>query len=43
MRHAVWPILLSVSVAFACGAPLFLMLRERHLQQAGDSSPGASG
>lgn len=43
MRHAVWPILLSVSVAFACGAPLFLMLRERHLQKTAEGSASASG
>ena len=31
LRHGLWPILLSMSVAFAFGVPLFLLLRERHL------------
>ncbi|MFW6732286.1 MAG: DUF2834 domain-containing protein [Synechococcus sp.] len=32
LRHGLWPILLSMSVAFAFGVPLFLLLRERHLR-----------
>lgn len=31
LRHGLWPILLSMGVAFAFGVPLFLLLRERHL------------
>ena len=33
MKHSQWPILISISVAFAAGAPLFLGLRERHLNK----------
>ena len=33
MKHSQWPILISISVAFAAGAPLFLALRERHLNR----------
>jgi hypothetical protein len=42
MRHAIWPILLSFTVAFAAGAPLFLLLRERHLNQQMLSTPELS-
>lgn len=33
MKHSQWPILISISVAFAAGVPLFLALRERHLKK----------
>lgn len=33
MRGLPWVLLSCVSVAFACGAPLFLYLRERRLQE----------
>ena len=33
MRHLQWPVLASMLIAFAAGAPLFLLMRERHLQQ----------
>lgn len=31
LRHGLWPIVLSMGIAFAFGVPLFLLLRERHL------------
>ena len=33
MRGLVWVLLCCVSLAFACGAPLFLYLRERRLRE----------
>ena len=33
MRGLAWVLLSCVTVAFACGAPLFLYLRERRLQE----------
>ena len=33
MRGLVWVLLCCVSLAFACGAPLFLHLRERRLRE----------
>jgi Terpene cyclase DEP1 len=46
LRHGLWPILLSMGVAFAFGVPLFLLLRERHLRALElariDADPGAS-
>ncbi|RCL51118.1 MAG: DUF2834 domain-containing protein [Synechococcus sp. MED-G71] len=33
MRHAIWPILMTMGIAFAAGAPMFLLLRERHLNR----------
>jgi hypothetical protein len=35
MRGLPWVLLACVTVAFACGAPLFLHLRERRLQELG--------
>ena len=47
LRHGLWPILLSMGVAFAFGVPLFLLLRERHLRaeelSIAASDGGASG
>ena len=47
LRHGLWPILLSMGVAFAFGVPLFLLLRERHLraEERAMAAPemGASG
>ena len=37
MRHLQWPVLASTLIAFAAGAPLFLLMRERHLQQVNSS------
>ena len=40
MRGLAWVLLCSVTVAFACGAPLFLYLRERRLAElAAEASP----
>ena len=40
MRGLAWDLLCSVTVAFACGAPLFLYLRERRLAElAAEASP----
>lgn len=40
MRGLAWVLLCSVTVAFACGAPLFLYLRERRLAElAATASP----
>ena len=40
MRGLAWFLLCSVTVAFACGAPLFLYLRERRLAElAAEASP----
>lgn len=33
MRGLLWVLLSCVTIAFACGAPLFLYLRERRLQE----------
>lgn len=33
MRGLVWVLLCSFTIAFACGAPLFLYLRERRLRE----------
>ena len=38
MRHLQWPVLASMLIAFAAGAPLFLLMRERHLQQLEDAN-----
>ena len=38
MRHLQWPVLASMLVAFAAGAPLFLLMRERHLQHLEDAN-----
>ena len=38
MRHLHWPVLASMLIAFAAGAPLFLLMRERHLQQLEDAN-----
>ena len=35
MRGLIWVLLSCVTIAFACGAPLFLFLRERRLQELG--------
>ncbi|MFO8237144.1 MAG: DUF2834 domain-containing protein [Prochlorococcaceae cyanobacterium] len=47
MRGLPWVLLTCVTVAFACGAPLFLYLRERRLaelaDQAGQQSDGQPG
>lgn len=41
MRGLPWVLLCCVTVAFACGAPLFLYLRERRLAEMADNSqPG---
>ena len=40
MRGLAWVLLCAVTVAFACGAPLFLYLRERRLAElAAEASP----
>lgn len=39
MRGLGWVLLSCVTVAFACGAPLFLYLRERRLAELARSSP----
>ena len=38
MRHLHWPVLASMLIAFGAGAPLFLLMRERHLQQLDDAN-----
>jgi hypothetical protein len=38
MRGLLWVLLCCVTVAFACGAPLFLYLRERRLAEIGRNS-----
>ena len=38
MRGLPWVLLCCVTVAFACGAPLFLYLRERRLAEIGRNS-----
>jgi hypothetical protein len=43
MRGLVWVLLSCFTLAFACGAPLFLYLRERRLAELAQSSPAASG
>ena len=41
MRHAIWPILMTMGIAFAAGAPMFLLMRERHLNRM--AAEGAKG
>jgi hypothetical protein len=46
MRGLVWVLLSCITIAFACGAPLFLYLRERRLAEldhaaAPQEQPGA--
>ena len=44
MRGLPWVLLSCVTLAFACGAPLFLYLRERRLEEiARDQEPKPSG
>jgi hypothetical protein len=43
MRGLVWVLLSCFTLAFACGAPLFLYLRERRLAEMAKSIPAASG
>ena len=43
MRGLVWVLLSCFTLAFACGAPLFLYLRERRLAEMAHSIPAASG
>jgi hypothetical protein len=43
MRSLPWVLLSCVTVAFAFGAPLFLFLRERRLQDLARESAGANG
>lgn len=46
MRGLPWVLLSCVSIAFACGAPLFLYLRERRLaelQRQADGAPDGGG
>ncbi len=39
MRGLGWVLLSCVTIAFACGAPLFLYLRERRLQELAEQGP----
>jgi hypothetical protein len=43
MRGLVWVLLSCFTLAFACGAPLFLYLRERRLAEMAKSLPANSG
>ena len=44
MRGLPWVLLSCVTFAFACGAPLFLYLRERRLEEiARDQEPKTTG
>jgi len=44
MRGLPWVLLSCITLAFACGAPLFLYLRERRLEEiARDQEPKPSG
>jgi hypothetical protein len=43
MRGLPWVLLSCVTLAFACGAPLFLYLRERRLVELAQSVPAANG
>jgi hypothetical protein len=43
MRGLPWVLLSCLTLAFACGAPLFLYLRERRLAELAQSVPAANG
>jgi hypothetical protein len=43
MRGLPWVLLSCITLAFACGAPLFLYLRERRLAELAQSVPAANG
>jgi hypothetical protein len=43
MRGLVWVLLSCFTLAFACGAPLFLYLRERRLAELAQQSPAWPG
>jgi hypothetical protein len=43
MRGLVWVLLSCFTLAFACGAPLFLYLRERRLAELARQSPAWPG
>jgi hypothetical protein len=40
MKGMPWVLLISVTIAFACGGPLFLYLRERRLMEIGRTAAG---
>ena len=40
MRGLPWVLLICVTIAFACGGPLFLYLRERRLMEMGRTAGG---
>lgn len=40
MKGMPWVLLISVTIAFACGGPLFLYLRERRLMEMGRTAAG---